>query len=359
MSTTLEPTPIEPSPFGREATPTTPWKTPRHKKAQGWLNSLALAILAGLITLFTGVAGVDGWAFVFFFLTLITVVVRHWRAEVKQRKDAVMSVVITSLSIAAFVPWLSIFFSLIQNGYKAIYLGYFTSDMRVTGPDDDLNFGGVGHAIVGSLIMVLIATVVTLPLGILSGMYLSEIRGRFSFLVRFVVQSMSGVPSIVAGLFIYATVVIPMGKYSGLAGSAALAVLMLPTVARTSEEVLKLVPDDLRTAGYALGSRQWRTAVMIVLPTVRSGLVTAAILGIARVVGETAPLILTSLYASNFQFNPVEGPIAALPTYVFGLLKLGTEYAIARAWAGSLVLMVVVAILFAIARFVGNRGPRA
>jgi len=304
MSVTIESSPVEPTPSPSEVTPQTPWSTPKRKRAQDWLYLMGLAIVSAGITLFTGVAGVDGWAFVFF-------------------------------------------------------LGYFTSDMRVTGPDDDLNFGGVGHAIIGSLIMVLIATLVTLPLGILSGMYLSEIRGRFSFLVRFVVQSMSGVPSIVAGLFIYATIVIPMGKYSGLAGSAALAVLMLPTIARTSEEVLKLVPDDLRTAGYALGSRQWRTAIMIVLPTVRSGLVTAAILGVARVIGETAPLILTSLYASNFQFNPVEGPIAALPTYVFGLLKLGTEYAIARAWAGSLVLMLVVAILFALARFIGNKGPRA
>ena len=359
MSVTIESSPVEPTPSPSEVTPQTPWSTPKRKRAQDWLYLMGLAIVSAGITLFTGVAGVDGWAFVFFFATLIFASARYWRAEMKQRKDVVMSIVIKSLAIAAFVPWLSIFFSLIQNGYKAIYLGYFTSDMRVTGPDDDLNFGGVGHAIIGSLIMVLIATLVTLPLGILSGMYLSEIRGRFSFLVRFVVQSMSGVPSIVAGLFIYATIVIPMGKYSGLAGSAALAVLMLPTIARTSEEVLKLVPDDLRTAGYALGSRQWRTAIMIVLPTVRSGLVTAAILGVARVIGETAPLILTSLYASNFQFNPVEGPIAALPTYVFGLLKLGTEYAIARAWAGSLVLMLVVAILFALARFIGNKGPRA
>jgi phosphate transport system permease protein len=231
--------------------------------------------------------------------------------------------------------------------------------MRITGPEDELNMGGVAHAIFGSLVMILIATVITLPLGILSGMYLTEIRGRFSFFVRFVIQSMSGVPSIVAGLFVYSTIVLQMGKFSGIAGSAALAVLMLPTVARTAEEVLKLVPDDLRTAGYALGSRQWRTALMIVLPTVRSGLVTAAILGIARVVGETAPLILTSLYANEFRLNPVIGPIASLPMYIFGLLRVGTENAILRAWSGSLVLMTIVVMLFALARYIGSRGPRA
>jgi phosphate transport system permease protein len=359
MSTTLEsPSPSPASDFS-DVGPQTPWVKPKKKRAQEWLYLLALALIAAIITLFTGVAGIDGWAFTFFFSTIIFAVVRFWRAEVKERRDAVMSVLIKSLALAAFVPWLTIFFTLIQRGYRAIYVGYFANDMRITGPEDELNMGGVAHAVFGSLVMIAIATLITLPLGILSGMYLTEIRGRFSFLVRFIIQSMSGVPSIVAGLFVYATLVLQMGRFSGIAGSAALAVLMLPTVARTAEEVLKLVPDDLRTAGYALGSRQWRTAVMIVLPTVRSGLATAAILGIARVVGETAPLILTSLYANEFRLNPVVGPIASLPMYIFGLLRVGTENAIHRAWAGSLVLMVIVVLLFALARFIGSKGPRA
>jgi len=348
-----------PSSMSSEAVPQKPWRVPGRKRTKEWLYLLALAILAMLITLVTGVAGIDGWVFTFFAATLLFVFLRYWKSEAKQRKDAVVSVFIKSLAVAAFVPWLSIFASLIQNGYEALYLGYFTNDMRVTAPDDELNLGGISHAIVGSVIMVLLATLVTLPLGILSGMYLTEIRGRFSFLVRFVVQSMSGVPSIVAGLFIYATIVLSMGHFSGIAGSAALAVLMLPTVARTSEEVLKLVPDDLRTAGYALGSRQWSTAVMNVLPTVRSGLVTAAILGIARVIGETAPLILTALSANDLNFNIIDSPTGALPTYIFNMLRIGTEYALARAWAASMILMVIVGILFSLARAIGNRGPRA
>jgi phosphate transport system permease protein len=339
--------------------PQTPWVAPKEKRRQDWLTAAGIGVIAYAIVLFTGMAGPDGWAVTFFFLMLGFTLYRARTIDAKQRKDALMSIVIKSLGVVAFVPWLSIFFSLFQQGYEALHLGYFVSDMRTTGPDDDLNMGGVLHAITGSLVMVAIATVVTLPLGILSGAYLTEIRGRMSFLVRFVIQSMSGVPSIVAGLFVYATVVTQMKQFSGLAGSMALAVLMLPTVARTSEEVLKLVPDELRSAGYALGSRQWRTAIMIVIPTVRSGLVTAAILGIARVVGETAPLILTSLYAPNIRLNPFSGPIASLPSYVFGLLVQGTEYAVARAWAGSLVLMTVVGSLFALARYIGNKGPRA
>jgi phosphate transport system permease protein len=227
--------------------------------------------------------------------------------------------------------------------------------MRVTTPDDEFNMGGAGHAIVGSLIMVAIATVVTLPLGILSGIYLTEVRGRLTFLVRFIVQSMAGVPSVVAGLFIFATVVQSMGKYSGLAGGLALAVLMLPTVSRTAEEVLKLVPDDLRNAGYALGARQWRTALMVVLPTVRAGLITAAILGIARVIGETAPLLLTSLNTNGFVFNPFGGTVASLPTYIFAMFVYGTEYSTARAWTGSLVLLAFVLFFFLLARRLGGR----
>ena len=342
-----------------DAVPETPWATSKDKRRQDWLIAAGIGVIAYAVVLFTGMAGPDGWAVTYFCLTLGFTLYRARKINAKQRKDALMSLVVKSLGILAFVPWLSIFFSLLQQGYKALHLGYFFSDMRTTGPDDDLNMGGVLHAITGSLVMVAMATVITLPLGILSGAYLTEVRGRMSFLVRFVIQSMSGVPSIVAGLFVYATVVTQMKQFSGLAGSMALAVLMLPTVARTSEEVLKLVPDELRSAGYALGSRQWRTAIMIVIPTVRSGLITAAILGIARVVGETAPLILTSLYAPNLRLNPFSGPIASLPSYVFGLLVQGTEYAVARAWAGSLVLMCVVGSLFALARYIGNKGPRA
>lgn len=133
---------------------------------------------------------------------------------------------------------------------------------------------------------------------------------------------------------------------------------MLPTVSRTAEEVLKLVPDDLRSAGYALGARQWRTALMVVLPTVKAGLTTAAILGIARVIGETAPLLLTSLNTNGFVWNPIGGTLGSLPTYIFAMFMYGSEFSVARAWSGSIVLLALVLFFFVLARRLGGRGDR-
>ena len=338
--------------------PTTPWKRTRGEQLGTVVTFLSSALAAAFIVLVTGLAGVDGWAFTFLIIFLLVTTVRAFKADAKVRKEMFVSVAIFATAALAFTPWMSIFASVVLKGARGFKPNFFVGDMRTTIPDDELNLGGAGHAIVGSIMMVLNATIITLPLGILSGVYLTEVRGRLTFLVRFVVQSMSGVPSIVAGLFIYTTFVNYTNSFSGLAGSFALAILMLPTVARTAEEVLKLVPDDLRSASYALGARQWRTSLMVVLPTVRSGLTTAAILGVARVIGETAPLLLTSLSSNSFVFNPLGGPIGSLPTYVFGLLQIGTENAINRAWTGALVLMLLVLALFTTARFIGGKDRR-
>lgn len=338
--------------------PTTPWKRTRGEQLGTVVTFLISALAAAFIVLVTGLAGVDGWAFTFLIVFLLVTTVRAFKADAKVRKEMFVSVAIFATAALAFTPWMSIFASVVLKGARGFKPNFFVGDMRTTIPDDELNLGGAGHAIVGSIMMVLNATIITLPLGILSGVYLTEVRGRLTFLVRFVVQSMSGVPSIVAGLFIYTTFVNYTNSFSGLAGSFALAILMLPTVARTAEEVLKLVPDDLRSASYALGARQWRTSLMVVLPTVRSGLTTAAILGVARVIGETAPLLLTSLSSNSFVFNPLGGPIGSLPTYVFGLLQIGTENAINRAWTGALVLMLLVLALFTTARFIGGKDRR-
>lgn len=341
------------------ATPQRPWAMRRSTRATNYGRLVLFACVAAVVTLVTPLANVDGFAVAFLLINLAWTLGATSRMGSKERRDAIIRVSITSLAVLAFVPWLSIFVTAILKGSTALYPGYFVNDMRVTSADDELTFGGAGHAIVGSLMMVAIATVITLPLGILSGIYLTEVRGRMTFLVRFIVQSMAGVPSVVAGLFIFTTVVQSMGRYSGLAGGIALAVLMLPTVSRTAEEVLKLVPDDLRSAGYALGARQWRTAVMVVLPTVRAGLVTAAILGIARVIGETAPLLLTSLNTNGFVWNPVQGTVGSLPTYIFALFMYGTEYSTARAWSGSLVLLGLVLFFFIMARRLGGKNERA
>ena len=338
--------------------PQTPWATPQTKRVQSVSILLGSAVFSSSVVFLTGVAGVDGWAFIFLFVSLIVAVLQTARVGRKARTDALMKVTITASAVAAFTPWLSIFGSVLIKGLPGLRPNFVSQDMSTTGPDDFLEFGGALQAIVGSLLMVLIATAITLPLGILSGLYLTEVRGRLMFLVRFVIQSMSGVPSIVAGLFIYTTLVSATETYSAFAGALALSVLMLPTVARTAEEVLRLVPEELRSAGYALGARQWRTTLMVVVPTVRSGLITAAILGVARVVGETAPLLLTSLSNSSLKFNPFDGPVSSIPTYVFGYLQIGTEYAIARAWTGSLLLLLVVLVLFTVARWVGGKDKR-
>jgi phosphate transport system permease protein len=166
---------------------------------------------------------------------------------------------------------------------------------------------------------------------------------------------MSGVPSIVAGLFIYAVWMIGLGNsYNVIAGAGALAILMIPTVARTSEEVLKLIPNDLREAGLALGATQWRTIAMIILPAAKSGLVTSVILGIARVAGETAPLLLTIGGADALNLNPLEGNSSALPFYVWKNYSLGNPESIQRAWLGVIVLMIMVFIFFSLARYFGR-----
>ena len=340
--------------------PTRPWQRKRSEVARSGVSFGIVGLLSFGIVLFTGFAGVDGWAVCIMLLSVAALIYRGRKLSKKERGNATVRLVITAAAVLAFAPWLSILGSVLFKGVVGLRLNFITSDMRTTVPDDELNMGGALHAVLGSLLMVLIATIITLPLGILSGVYLTEIKGRFTFLVRFVVQSMSGVPSIVAGLFIYAVWMIALGnQYSAGAGAMALAILMIPTVARTSEEVLKLIPQDLREAGTALGGTQWRTVAMIVIPAARSGLITAVILGVARVAGETAPLLLTMGGADAINLNPFNGNSSALPFYIWKNFSLGTETAVARAWTGILVLMIVVLFFFSITRIVGNRKVRS
>jgi phosphate transport system permease protein len=226
--------------------------------------------------------------------------------------------------------------------------------------NDPIENGGMLAAIVGTLIMVSLALVFTLPISILTALYLTEIKGKFTKPIRFLVQAMSGVPSIVAGLFILSSVIYPItGERNGLMGALALAILMIPTVARTAEEVLLLIPNDLREAGLALGATQWRTVAMVVVPAVKSGLVTAIILGVARVIGETAPILLVSGGGESTNFNPVSGPMGSIPYYVWKSFQLGgTEESSQRTWAGLLVLILWVLFLFTIARYISSRSQK-
>jgi phosphate transport system permease protein len=231
--------------------------------------------------------------------------------------------------------------------------------MSVNGPNDPLGQGGLLHALLGSFIMVGIGLLISLPIGILTAIYLTEIKGIYSRPIRFLVQAMSGVPSIVAGLFILSAIIFPITKSSsGFMGSLALAILMIPTIARTSEEVLLLIPDDLREAGVALGGTQWRTVSLIVVPAAKSGLVTAIILGIARVAGETAPLILVTGGGDSVNANPFESPMGSLPFYIWKGFIFGTTESIARSWAGIFVLLVIIFFLFIAARMLSGSGSK-
>lgn len=338
-------------------TPRRPWD---HSRSTA-LRAVSLVFLSGVfgwvLNTITGLSGFLGWyvglAFAMPLLAFIGSARHGWNFAT----DRVATSVVTVAFAAVTIPWVSIVVTVYQKGSKAFHAKYLTDDMRITPSSDLLQYGGVAHAIIGTLVMVLIASLIAVPLGILAAVYVVEIKGRFAKMVRFLTQAMSGVPSIVAGLFIYATVVLYFGGFSAWAGALSLVILMLPTVARTSEEVLKIVPDDLRSASYALGASQARTTFRIVLPTVASGLVTAAVLGIARVVGETAPLILTSSYFVATSKN-LNDPIASLPIYIFSSLGLGDANATTRAWGGSLVLLGVVFILFTIARIFSSRITR-
>lgn len=312
------------------------------------------AVLAGVLNLVTGLAGLLGYYLSFVICYVIVAAVFGLRHDKVKGVDKLASAAIVLGFATAFIPWVSILLTVIRRGWPTIYGGYFTTDMRVTAADDDLGMGGLSHALVGTVLMLLVASVISIPLGVLTAAYITEIRGRLAGFVRIMIQSMSGVPSIVAGLFIFATVV-SRYKFSGIAGALALSILMLPTIARTAEEVLKLVPEEIRSASYALGASQMATTFRIILPAARSGLVTASMLGVARVAGETAPLILTSFYSAIFSLKMFGEPIGSLPMYTYQNFGVGTDTALTRAWGGALVLMVLILILFTTARLVGGR----
>jgi phosphate transport system permease protein len=289
-------------------------------------------------------------------MAIITATAVSWIK--KDRKAAVNSSTTVLVYIAAsfvIIALASVLFEIIRLGASQLSPGVmFTQDMSQTASESELTEGGLIHAVIGTAYTVIFATVLSTPIGILTALYIVEVKGRFAGLVRFFVQAMSGVPSIVAGLFIFAVWMVQLGNsYNAIAGAFALTVLMIPTVARTSEEVLKLIPSDLREAGLALGATQWRTVAMVVIPAARSGLITAVILGIARVVGETAPLLLTIGGADAINLNPTQGNMAALPFFVWKNLLIGSPNAVSRAWQGVFVLMVIVFIFFALARYFG------
>jgi phosphate transport system permease protein len=313
-------------------------------------------VLAAITVLLTGLSGKTGFALAWLIFTGLIIVI--WPILVKSknlRGDLLLQSMVAVATLAFFTAVAWVLSSVLNPGLRNFHFSLLFGDSSVVEVDSPLDVGGLAHALVGSIIVVGLATLISVPFGILSALYITEVRGKLVPYVRFFIQAMSGVPSIVAGLFIYAALIVTqVFPFTGFTGSLALAILMLPTVARTAEEVLRLVPDELRNAALSLGGTQTRTIFQVVLPSAKTGLITAVILGIARVAGETAPLLLTAFGGNTVNLNPFSGTMATLPWYIFSQMSLGTENDVARAWVAALTLLVLVTLIFSTARILGR-----
>lgn len=274
----------------------------------------------------------------------------------RRAKDRFVTAVVYTCFGLAMVPLVSLLWTVVTYGF-ARFDGYFLSvSMNGVLPSQDA--GGVYHAIVGTLMITGLATLISVPIGILAAIYLVEYgRGRLAKAIVFFVDVMTGIPSIVAGLFVVALwmVLFGPGVTNGAAGAVALSVLMIPVVVRSSEEMLRLVPAALREASYALGVPKWLTIVKVVLPTATAGITTGIILAIARVVGETAPLILTAgSSAVRINWNLFDGQMMSLPVFIYSQVRMGGAINYERAWAAALTLILVVMLLFLAARLISR-----
>ena len=351
MTSTISQSPSTPK-------PSKPWEPTVRERSQKVLNFFISLALSIILLFTTGLNGKLGWFIAFFASwTAVAFIAEYRRAGKPAAQDSLLTSVSRFAITLAIIPIISILTTVVVEGWRGMHWGLFTQDMAQATVNDPIENGGMLAAIMGTLIMVSLALIFTLPISILTALYLTEINGKFARPIRFLVQAMSGVPSIVAGLFILSALIYPVtGERTGLMGALALAILMIPTVARTAEEVLLLIPNDLREAGLALGATQWRTVAMVVVPAVKSGLVTAVILGVARVIGETAPVLLVSGGGEATNLNPVSGPMGSIPYYVWKSFQLGgTEESSQRTWAGLLVLILWVLFLFTIARYISSR----
>lgn len=337
-------------------TPIKPWRPTKRDYAVQSLILLGSFLASFLVIAYTGFEGRLPLVLFFGIFAVIGLAIRAGRRRGKEAaKDAVMAGAAYTGIFALLLPVVSILWTVISRGTAAIYSGFFTTDMSQDPFSSSLDAGGIKHALIGTIWLIAIALIISVPLGILTALYLTEIKGPGSALIRFLVQAMSGIPSIVAGLFIYSALISGTGRgFSGFMGALALSILMIPTVARTSEEVLKLVPAEYREAGLALGATHWKTVALVVIPAAKSGLVTAVILGVARIAGETAPLLFTTGGADDTNLNPLDGNMGSIPFYIWKALIDGSPEAASRAWAGIFILMLAVLALFALARFLSR-----
>ena len=313
------------------------------------------ALLFGHVAPLSGKLGFVVVAYVMFLGTYVLLV--SFESSGPAVRDRIASVFVHSLGFLLLLALVFVVGYTFYRGREALtHLNFFTKDLSATGPLDGLEVGGILHAVEGTLIMISIALAITIPLGITCALCLSELPGGFSRFVRTISEAMTALPSIVAGLFIYATAVQIIGK-SGFAAALAISLMMLPIIIRAADVVLRLVPGSLKEASLALGAGQWRTAWHVTLPTSRSGLTTAVILGTARGIGETSPVLLTAGFTQVSNHNPFQGPMVSLPLATFNLVGQPQATQISRGFGTAATLMVLVLVLFFLARLIGGRGP--
>ncbi len=304
-----------------------------------------------------------GWGVVAFSVVggvLYVVALPGWSLAVENRRAAVdrlMTALVWIALVLAFIPLVSLLWKVVVEGLPVLDARFFTWSMRnIIGEK-----GGVYHAILGTLLITMAATVISVPIGLLSAIYVVEYGAgsRLASGIRFLVDVMTGIPSIVAGLFAYALFVLFFGPgiHMGLGGAVALSLLMIPIVVRSAEEMLKLVPHELREAAYALGVPKWKTILRVVLPTALGGIITGVTLAIARVIGETAPLLIIAGSTDSTNFNLFKDQMMTLPVFIYySYTQPGSHPEIARpmAWGAALVLILIVLLLNLLARVLGR-----
>lgn len=370
---------VETAPPGTTVAPVLgePSEPERRRRTASLRGSDLLAILGALagsasftFLLFTQLApfdGVIGFAVVGYVMFLVfygflVALDEDWPTV----RDRLASAAAHSIALLLLAALVDVIVYVVSQGPQALFhWNFWTKDLRAAGPLSPLTVGGVLHAMIGTFEQIGISLFITVPLGLMCAVFLNELPGRFARFVRTIADAATALPSIVAGLFVYAALIIGVKagpvhlkiEKGGLAAGLALSVMMLPIIIRAADVVLRLVPGSLKEASYALGAGQWRTVWTVTLPTARSGLATAVILGSARGLGETSPVLLTAGYNTYTNGDPRHGPQTSLPLAVFKLVTSGEPLQIQRAYGAASVLILIVLVLFVTARIIGGRGP--